>query len=298
MNGTFLNIPLSAVPSWALDISPPPAPVPWTPDLMSTFRGGWRPDDLTGLSAGAAIATLPSFGGVVTNTLTQATGSLQPVIGTINGKKTALFDGTDDYMLASDLTVANAATSLFFWVLVQFVAYPADSQYKFITFDEGTSTGRRFGILLGNTTTAKKIGITYRIPDTGSTTVRLSTTAIAIGTPQLICAEMIVGGTGAPRTRLWLNGTVILDEVPGVSTAPALVNPVFDATNATKSTMGGSYSGTTAQSNAHFILMGRNRGAVSDTDRQKLEGYACWYAGIQAQLPAGHPYLSAAPVLP
>ena len=35
--------------------------------------------------------------------------------------------------------------------------------------------------------------------------------------------------------------------------------------------------------------------AMSDTDRQKLEGYLAWKWGMQANLPVGHPYESAAP---
>ena len=34
---------------------------------------------------------------------------------------------------------------------------------------------------------------------------------------------------------------------------------------------------------------------LSDTDRQKVEGYLAWKWGIQATLPGGHPYASAAP---
>lgn len=36
-------------------------------------------------------------------------------------------------------------------------------------------------------------------------------------------------------------------------------------------------------------------GALVTADRQKIEGYLAWKWGLQASLPAGHPYLSAAP---
>lgn len=35
--------------------------------------------------------------------------------------------------------------------------------------------------------------------------------------------------------------------------------------------------------------------AVNDTDRQLIEGYLAWKWGLQANLPAGHPYKNAAP---
>jgi hypothetical protein len=34
---------------------------------------------------------------------------------------------------------------------------------------------------------------------------------------------------------------------------------------------------------------------ASATDRQKIEGYLAWKWGIQASLPAAHPYRNAAP---
>ena len=34
---------------------------------------------------------------------------------------------------------------------------------------------------------------------------------------------------------------------------------------------------------------------LSDTNRQKIEGYLAWKWGLQASLPGGHPYASAAP---
>jgi hypothetical protein len=36
--------------------------------------------------------------------------------------------------------------------------------------------------------------------------------------------------------------------------------------------------------------------ALSTTDRQKIEGYLAWKWGLQASLPGGHPYFSAAPI--
>jgi hypothetical protein len=38
-------------------------------------------------------------------------------------------------------------------------------------------------------------------------------------------------------------------------------------------------------------------GALSTTDRQKMEGYLAWKWGIQASLAAGHPYISNPPYL-
>ncbi len=44
-----------------------------------------------------------------------------------------------------------------------------------------------------------------------------------------------------------------------------------------------------------MLEIGRATGTITTADRNKLFGYGCWRAGIQANLPGGHPYLSAAP---
>jgi hypothetical protein len=44
----------------------------------------------------------------------------------------------------------------------------------------------------------------------------------------------------------------------------------------------------------HFI---DSKSALSDADRQKMEGYLAWKWNLQAKLPADHPYKQAAPVI-
>ncbi len=43
------------------------------------------------------------------------------------------------------------------------------------------------------------------------------------------------------------------------------------------------------------LEIGRATGVITTADRNKLFGYGCWRAGLQANLPGGHPYISAAP---
>ncbi|MFA9204920.1 MAG: hypothetical protein ACEQSH_00530 [Bacteroidia bacterium] len=55
------------------------------------------------------------------------------------------------------------------------------------------------------------------------------------------------------------------------------------------SVFGGSYAGVTMGECLFFV------GTLDTTTRQKLEGYFAWKWGVQARLPGGHPYASAAP---
>lgn len=78
--------------------------------------GGFSPADLSGhvetwigatLPESAAAATWPGLTG--THTLSQATGGFCPLIATDAGKRYALFDGTDDFMIKDPYTQGSAA---------------------------------------------------------------------------------------------------------------------------------------------------------------------------------------------
>lgn len=297
LEATIFNISVSTLPDFWMEIEDPPPPTLWTPDVTAGYRGGWRPDDLTG-GVGDAFVTLPSFGGVVTNTLTPAVADSGIKLGTYAGRKTIRLDGTGNQCLVcSDKSVSNGAQSVFLWALIKLEALPEDTSYKFVIHEETNVASRRFGILLGNTALNKKWGITYRVPDSGATVVRLSNVTATTGTAHLVCAEMIVGGDGSPRTRLWLDGVLILDETPGTGGVPALGASAFDAVDSNRSYVGGSAGSATANVNGHYILAGKHRGPMSDANRHKLEAYNLHFVNLGSQLPPGHPHLSGPAIL-
>jgi hypothetical protein len=47
--------------------------------------------------------------------------------------------------------------------------------------------------------------------------------------------------------------------------------------------------------NSYISEIAYFQSVLSTTDRQKMEGYLAWKYGLNTYLPAGHPYLSAAP---
>ena len=90
----------------------------------------------------------------------------------------------------------------------------------------------------------------------------------------------------------------------GVSTATASFTGNSTDFNSTDQLLLGAYqnsSGTTPPTAGSYLNgviaeVVVVQTAMSDTDRQKLEGYLAWKWGMQASLPADHPYKSAAPV--
>ncbi|MDF3932925.1 hypothetical protein [Pseudomonas citronellolis] len=66
------------------------------------------------------------------------------------------------------------------------------------------------------------------------------------------------------------------------------------ATNGSQVVIGHVGDGT-AQSLGDYAEVIYIQGALSDSDRQKLEGYLAWAWGLSSSLPAGHPYRTAPP---
>ena len=61
--------------------------------------------------------------------------------------------------------------------------------------------------------------------------------------------------------------------------------------------VGGRYSGTSSFYTGAISEMILVPTKLSDADRQKIEGYLAWKWGLEANLPSGHPYKSAAPTV-
>lgn len=290
---TLFNIDVTTIPAWAMDITDPPPPVLWFPDSMLGIRGVWRANDLAG-GEGSLIATLPSFGGVLTNTLTApALDSKKPLIGLKYGKKSVLFDGVDDYIFGGDESVTNDAESTYWFGLVEFVAIPGDNQLKFLMYDDNnTGSGRRSGIVLSNAVSNKKLGYTYKIPDNGATVLNYTGVTMPVGVPCLVFMRMIISGSGSPLIEIRMHGAVI-----GTFT-PTFGATKFSNTNSARNVYGGLYENINAsQVNAHYFLFGRGRGVPPLSDIEKTEGCAYHFIGRQDLLPNGHPYRYAPPYI-
>jgi hypothetical protein len=80
---------------------------------------------------------------------------------------------------------------------------------------------------------------------------------------------------------IYLNGTQTGSNVAGIGNMVGI-------TLGNRFALNGQYQGAICE-----VLF--YRGVLSTTDRQTLEGYLAWKWGLQANLPAGHPYKSAAP---
>ena len=139
-----------------------------------------------------------------------------------------------------------------------------------------------------------------------------------IGTPDINNTNIIIKNTSSQYSYNGYSGTSVY------STTPSLFQLTIDQTGdavyewVTGTAQGVSYQGygplmpSTADANNDSLYIGTRADnytsfqgvfyeilayntVLSTTDREKIEGYLAWKWGLQADLPAGHPYLSAAP---
>lgn len=272
-------------------IKPPPPPALWTPAQITNLRGWWVPDTLAGdVDPGVEVGSLPSSGGV-TNTLANAVIGKYPLFASLGGKGALSFDGVDDELRMSDLTVTNAATAVTVFFLFKFDSIPTDAGLKTLLQLPGpTLSVTRFYVGLENAASAtKRWCVTYRNNDADTTKFVYST---AVGDLDTHLMVVTFNRTVSPtHIEMWMDGVRIINH--DTAYTPAAWDSV-DGTNGTIGNRGTVNNGMAGRiGNAGFV-----RSAVDTATRQQIEGYLAHFAGIQAtNLPSDHPYKTTAPVI-
>jgi hypothetical protein len=235
----------------------------WTPLFLSrsVVTAGLNINAVTGLSDGTGIGTASDVTGNG-NTFTQATGINRPLYRTnqINGLPAAQFVSSDS--LGSAVS-ASLLTEGFVAVISRDVSSGLDSIISPVS-----SGGRLLQVLAANTLRALK----------DPSTVIGTTTGTIGNTPTII--SMILGPTS---WELGINGTIESGSHAQTFTA-GLTTTVGEAGGA-----GNGFEGLMPE--AWFF------DGLTATVRQLTEGYLAWRYGLQANLPGGHPYKTAAPVV-
>lgn len=261
---------------------------PWTPASLGDLRGWWVPESLA-LTPGTAVGALNSSGGV-TNALTAA-GASRPAYQLSGGRGALAFDGVDDAMNMSDLSISNAASALTFFMLFRLDSIGADANFmNAMAFTAATASGTRYSIGLRNTAGTSKVwGANFRNLDASGTTSVWSAVNGDTNTHVLIAS--ISRTVGNAHVELWLDETLILNS------DSALANGAWDATDSAVGIVGNRSASVNNSIAGKMINFGVLRSAPTTDDRRKLAGYLAYYGGIQSQLPSDHPYRNAIPTL-
>ena len=222
--------------------------------------------------------------------VTQATASAQPTYQAtgFNSQPTVYFDASDDEM-GCDQTSVSSQGDLFYAAVFQMLSDTA--QWRMIV---GTNTSSPLGsggtLLMQRMSTRSEIGIhNSGVADTGST--------YAVQVTDLFVPRIAtVGRNGGVNG----SGGTITVTATGPSQPSYLTQAVQNWTTVEATSriqIGGRQQSVTSWSNSlisEVVVMNRN---ATTLERQKLEGYLAHKWGLEASLPADHPYRNTAPTV-
>ena len=205
--------------------------------------------------------------GVGSSSATTGSGTVSINQAYLNGKSSVRFPAGTNY-LNSTVSFSTNLRSTFFVATVG--ASAASTFANVILIGNDTIGGQLYGY--GNQLQLNKAG-----------TSALTTAANNyFGSTSIVSITTTTGNTG-----IWVNGsnqTLIQNNI---------TSTFWDTGSSTLSI--GGFTGLTTSSNADIYELLHFDGTMTTFQRQQIEGYLAWKWGLQANLPATHPFVSAAP---
>jgi hypothetical protein len=244
----------------------------WTPASITTALWLDASDSSTITESGGAVSQWDDKSG---NGITMLPNlSYKPTYDAtgINGLPAVLFPGPYYHMIGAQ-TFALTATDYFVAIVYEGDA-PTDSNPRYMGF-RNANTNFQAGWNSSNCYFTRVGGTTH---DTNSS---FTTT----GTPHIVCH-----GYESSTSILSVDGELAALGTGGAPTSDSIMS-------VGKVVISGGYRDASYdfKANGHIAEVIISAGVDTDT-RQKIEGYLAWKWGLEANLPSGHPYESAAPV--
>jgi len=253
--------------------------------LVSLSGGAWSPADVGALAwyDASDSATITQTSGAVsqlsdkvgTAHMVQATSGKRPTSGVvsnqINGLNTIAFDGSDDALKTASNPFGNSISNAM--LMGVFNVGTVNTQCTLFSLSSSTTTRWQSHAPWSD-------GTLYFDCGGASGANRLSkTSGFAANQNKLLGFYCSITDS---LQQVWVDGT----------------NVVSDATGHTVTTSGGialGHDGTSSYDNCRMGEVVIINGAVSATNREKLEGYLAHKWGMAGSLPTGHPYRSQSP---
>jgi methionine-rich copper-binding protein CopC len=266
---------------------------PWTPAELSQPSALWldASDSGTITLSGSAVSQWNDKSGNSRN-FAQATGGNQPAYSATSFNTSypgVTFDGSSDFMSAGDtldvgsqslgiIAAVKYNTSNTSGMVISKTRYAAGDGRYFMGRFQGTGFG------LGS-------GTQYQYVAESDFASAISPSADSSTSPRLLGLDLNRQTSGSIKN--WIDGVAVKTSTfTGNATA-------YNSNDLLLLGAYGNPTGTGPQASSYLsgviseVVVVQT--AMSDTDRQKLEGYLAWKWGMQASLPVGHPYESAAP---
>jgi len=254
--------------------------VNWDPSLISTALWLDAADASTVTTVSGNVSQWNDKSGNLRNAVQDMTGS-RPTFtaNALNGKSVLTFDGTDDFMTVAHAAALNAQISPSTVAIV----YKKTAGFRLMQKKDGPGVDAESWFLNDASVLSVAGGFT---------------TSYAINQNSW---QIDVGTWNGSTIKHWRNGTkLVATNVAGGT----LLNGEIDPPQIPLANADALYIGRRLHpSGTSGIMTGEIAGilicntALSDTDRQRLEGYYAHLFGLTANLPADHPYKTAAPTV-
>lgn len=259
------------------------------------FGEAWTPDDLAAqiylnaddLTESSVTSWDDRKTGVTFNA--PSTNS-RPVLSTLNDQKAVYFDGSDDGLQTNNASITSILNNKNFgWIFVVIKKDGADinpTSRRIFTFENNTGAARlgfySDDAVVGN---VNKLVMGGRRLD-ADTYDKVASTQEVHNQTVIACGLMNYSNR---EMKIMINGT-----------QAALKTATFaggntSATNSTLVTIGGVSGANSYKGWIAAIVAGNT--ALSDTDRQKLEGWAAHKYDLTDNLPIDHPYKTLVPTV-
>ena len=239
----------------------------WTPAQITTALWLDAADLTTITTVDSAVAQWNDKSGNGRNAA-QSTAGSRPLLTTVNGLPVIQFDGTDDFLSIASAFFPSGAPSGVSFIIGAVAQENSGGFGGVISSNPGGDGNNGCGLLINNDRT-------YALFPPAGLAITSSTGA---------SRALITGTAAAGTSTLYFNGTL--------ETTKTFSENI---TNATTTVLGRYRVGDANYGGLDLHELVVAVGTSSSTTRQLLEGYLAWKAGLQANLPAGHPYKNAAP---
>jgi hypothetical protein len=237
----------------------------WQPTSLASLKAQWVADDLT------TTTSWPDRMGNANGTGANGTSTVNA--SALNGHKTVTMNGTNSaWQLPSTFMVGESEGSYF--AVIKRASDPASAAVTAGAIIDGFSSAGA-----GNSGQWPWTdGVIY--DRFGSTTRK----TVGNPTPSLTSWRLYSAHSATNDWRAYLDATSLFTTATNTVNFGSGVTKGLGASIGTSSTFDGQI--------AEVLVF---NSALTTSDRQKIEGYLAWKYGLQGNLPAGHPYKSAAP---
>lgn len=219
--------------------------------------------------------------------VSQATAASQPAYSAsnLNGKPGLVFDGSNDILGAGSTALLRNVSGCSVFVVFRYTTVPTVARIPFAIL----SNSGNARLQVASNLTVGKHQILGRRLDADPFQAAATSSQNIVADTAIIQAGVIT--YSAATAAQWING--VLD---GQNAAFQTAGNTQD-TNSLGVFVGAGNASITSPANCSFNECLIIHSALSTADRERMEGYLAWKWGLQASLPADHPYKTLPPTV-